>query len=317
MPQSALSQAAALKRPLSPASARSGSARIAGPQGPLEAEVIAVAGARHAVVIIPGSGPTDRDGNSPRGLATNTYRLLAEGLAGAGIASVRIDKRGMFGSAGAVADPNDVTLAAYAEDARNWVDYASSLAPCVWIAGHSEGGLVALVAAQDAPDCLCGVILLAVPGRPLGQVLIAQVGADPQNAPIMAELRGIVRDLGAGLRRESGSMSPPLRPLFPPVVQGFLVDLMSRDPAVLAAGWRGHALIVQGDADIQVGPQDADLLARAMPQARRIDLAQGTHMLKHAVEGQPLATYQDPGLPLHEDLLRGILLFLGDLPDSR
>jgi len=46
-------------------------------------------------VILPGSGPTDRDGNSPMGVAASTYRLLAEGLAEQGVATVRIDKRGI------------------------------------------------------------------------------------------------------------------------------------------------------------------------------------------------------------------------------
>ena len=52
-------------------------------------------------LIVPGSGPTDRDGNSPLGIAAAPYRLLAEALAKRGYPSVRIDKRGMFGSEGA------------------------------------------------------------------------------------------------------------------------------------------------------------------------------------------------------------------------
>jgi len=80
---------------LIPAMAAAEPVQIAGPHGPLEAEQIEVGGAAHAVVIVPGSGPTDRDGNSPgAGLATDSYKLLAEGLAQAGIASLRTDKRG-------------------------------------------------------------------------------------------------------------------------------------------------------------------------------------------------------------------------------
>jgi uncharacterized protein len=310
-------RAIAVSMMLSPALVLAEPVRIPGPQGPLEGEMIAVEGALHAVVIIPGSGPTDRDGNSGQGLATNTYRLLAEGLAEAGIASLRIDKRGFYGSAQAIADPNDVTISAYAQDARNWVDFASTLAPCVWIAGHSEGGLVALFAAQDAPDSLCGLILLATPGRPVGQLLIEQLEANPQNASLMGEIRAIVTDLESGLSRDPASISAVLQPLFRAGVQGYLIDMFSHDPAVLAAGWRGHALIVQGDADLQLRPFDADLLERAMPQARRIDLSQGTHMLKAEVEGHPLATYRDPTLPLHDELLRGIVRFLGDVPEPQ
>ena len=52
------------------------------------------------VLIVPGSGPTDRDGNNPLGVQAQPYKLLAEALFEDGIATVRIDKRGMFGSAG-------------------------------------------------------------------------------------------------------------------------------------------------------------------------------------------------------------------------
>ncbi len=72
------------------------------------------------VLIIPGSGPTDRDGNSPIGIKASTYRLLAEGLAGEGIAALRIDKRGLFGSAAAIQDPDAVTIGAYADDVHAW-----------------------------------------------------------------------------------------------------------------------------------------------------------------------------------------------------
>lgn len=60
-----------------------------GPQGPLKGTMLAPeAKAAPVVLILPGSGPTDRDGNSGLGIRASTYRLLAEGLAARGIASV-------------------------------------------------------------------------------------------------------------------------------------------------------------------------------------------------------------------------------------
>ena len=91
-----------------------------------------------------------------------------------------------------------------------------------------------------------------------------------------------------------------------------MIDLFSYYPARVAKIWRGPALIVQGDRDIQVRPHDADLLKRAMPQAVRLNLKGGTHMLKTPVEGNPLATYTDRTLPLHESLVLGIVDFLAD-----
>ncbi|HEY9219799.1 MAG TPA: alpha/beta hydrolase, partial [Phenylobacterium sp.] len=72
------------------------------------------------VLIIPGSGPTDRDGNSGMGARPASYRLLAEAMVDQGVASVRIDKRGLFDSAGAALDPNKVTIADYARDVEAW-----------------------------------------------------------------------------------------------------------------------------------------------------------------------------------------------------
>ncbi|MDR7127598.1 alpha/beta fold hydrolase [Pseudotabrizicola sp. 4114] len=284
---------------------------IPGPQGPLEAEMIAVEGASDAVIIIPGSGPIDRDGNAPpMGLSTDAYRMLGEGLAEQGIASLRIDKRGFYGSAGAISDPDDVTIEAYAQDARNWVAYTSRLAPCVWLAGHSEGGLVALMAAQGAPEDLCGLILLAASGRPIGQLMIEQFEANPANEPLMPELRDLVAGLEAGKSRNPVSVTPVLQPLFSAGLQRYMIDLFSHDPVKIAKEWGGPALIVQGNEDMQVRPHDADLLEAALPDAHRLNLAGGTHMLKTSVAGNPYSTYVDSALPLHEALVPGIARFI-------
>jgi predicted alpha/beta hydrolase len=104
---------------------------------------------RAAAVIIPGSGPTDRDGNSPKfGIQAGTYRLLAEGLAERGVATIRIDKRGIGESAAAAPSEADLRFSTYAEDARSWAAEAAAKTgrPCAWLIGHSEGALVALAA---------------------------------------------------------------------------------------------------------------------------------------------------------------------------
>jgi pimeloyl-ACP methyl ester carboxylesterase len=120
-----------------------------GPRGPPKGTMLSPAADAPVVLIVPGSGPTDRDGNSPLGVKSSSYRLLAEGLADKGVTTVRIDKRGMFVSVGAVADANEVTIDAYAIDVHAWIDTIRRATgkPSVWVFGHSEGALVALVAA--------------------------------------------------------------------------------------------------------------------------------------------------------------------------
>ncbi|MDZ4317962.1 MAG: alpha/beta hydrolase, partial [Phenylobacterium sp.] len=103
---------------------------------------------RAAALIIAGSGPTDRDGNSGMGVSASSYRLLAEGLAAPGVATVRTDKRGVGESAAALTSEAGLVFTDYADDARAWAAEAARLTgqPCAWLIGHSEGALVALAA---------------------------------------------------------------------------------------------------------------------------------------------------------------------------
>src|SRR5690348_11133622 len=95
-----------------PAGLLGGTLRDPGGKGPL-------------ILMIPGSGPTDRDGNNPLGVVGGPYRQLAEALGTKGVATLRIDKRGMFSSRAAAPDANHVTIADYAADARSWIDTAT------------------------------------------------------------------------------------------------------------------------------------------------------------------------------------------------
>jgi uncharacterized protein len=195
---------------------------IAGPQGNLAATLMQTNAKQPLVLIIPGSGPTDRDGNNPLGVSSASYRLLAEDLAKQGIASLRIDKRGLFGSKAAIADANAVTIDAYAADVRNWAKAVQSKTKrkCVWILGHSEGGLVALKAAQ-VPANICGVITVSAPGRPLQVVLKEQLAANPANGPILPVANKALDELSAGRRVDVSAMHPALQQLFAPPLQGF------------------------------------------------------------------------------------------------
>ena len=288
----------------------------AGPSGPLRGTMLTPAeGAAAVVLILPGSGAIDRDGNNRMaGVAAAPYRLLAEGLAARGVTTIRIDKRGLLGSAGAIADANRVTLADYADDVRQWVRSARERtgAPCIWVLGHSEGGLVALLAGQNSED-LCGLLLVSATGRPLGTVLREQLQSNPANAPLLGEALPAIASLEAGNRVDTANMNPALLPLFAPPVQDYFIDLMSYDPARLAAGVRLPVLIVHGQRDLQIADVDARRLAEASPASRLVMVADANHVLKSVASDDRatnVAAYADPSLPLADGIVDAIADFV-------
>lgn len=284
-----------------------------GPSGPLQGTLLLAQPDAPVVIIVPGSGPTDRDGNNPLGVSASSYRLLAETLARKGISSLRIDKRGMFASRRAIPDPNAVTIADYAADVRAWVAKARAEtgASCVWIAGHSEGGLVALAAADD--EHICGLVLIATAGLRTGDLLREQLRANAANAPILEQALAAISALEQGGNVDATRLDPALATLFHPAVQGFLRDAMSYDPAALIAKVAKPVLIVQGTRDMQVSENDARLLKAAAPRAELILLPDVNHVLKAVASDDRaanLATYAAPRLPIAGSVVDAIAAFI-------
>ena len=287
---------------------------IAGPHGPLAGTLIRPAPYAATVVIVPGSGPTDRDGNNPLGVTAAPYRLLAEALHERGFGSLRFDKRGLFGSKAAIPDANAVTIDDYAGDVAAWAAAAKAAtgSPCIWLLGHSEGGLVVLAAAGRSPE-ICGVILVAAPGRPMGQVLREQLSANPANAPLIKQAFKAIDRLEAGKRVKTAKLAAPFQALFAEPVQGFLIDMLARDPATLARAVTVPLMIVSGGKDLQVGPAEGAALRAAQPGARHAVVLEMNHVLKD-VEGEDrgsnLAAYGDPSLPISPKLVDLVTAFM-------
>jgi pimeloyl-ACP methyl ester carboxylesterase len=285
-----------------------------GPVGDIHGTLIDAGSKAPTVLIIPGSGPTDRDGNNPMGVKAAPYRLLAEGLAERGISSVRADKRGLFASKDAVADAKAVTLADYAKDAHGWAKTlrARTGAGCIWLVGHSEGGLVALKAAQDSSG-ICGVVLVATPGRRMGDVLREQLRSNPANAPLLGSALTAIAALEAGRRVDVTGMNPALLPLFAPQVQGYLIDLMAADPALLAKSLAVPLLIIHGVEDLQVAEADANALHNAQSKSRLVSIAGMNHVLKQVPAGDRaanFAAYADSAKPIDPTLVETIVSFV-------
>ena len=267
---------------------------------------------RAAAVIIAGSGPTDRDGNSAQfGVRASNLRLLAEGLAERGVASIRIDKRGIGESAAAATSEADMRFSDYVADARAWAAEAAAKTgrPCAWLIGHREGALVARAAVTHEDDKVCGLILLSGAGRPAGVVLREQLAAGLPE-PLKTQAYDALTELEAG--RTVANPPPELAAMFRPSVQPYLISWLALDPARLAAAYDGPIFIGQGTTDIQVGVADAEALKAAQPRADLVIWDGVNHVLKvaPAERAANIATYMDPALPLAPGVVEAVADFM-------
>jgi len=267
------------------------------------------------VLIIAGSGPTDRDGNNPASGRIDNLKRLALLLAGEHIASVRFDKRGVAASQPATPDERDLSVERYVADVVAWgraLRQDPRFGPLILV-GHSEGALIASLAAEQAGAS--AVITLAGSGRPVADVLREQLA---QRLP-PAQLAGgvaLIDRLQAG--QTSLDVPAPLRQVFRPSVQPYLITLLHQDPAAAFARLTVPALIVQGRNDIQVEVADAERLKAAKPDAQLALIDGMNHMLRISPRemGQQRDSYRNPELPLARELGERIVLFIHGLPQA-
>ena len=269
---------------------------------------------RTAVLIIAGSGPTDRNGNSlVTGIATNTYKMLADSLVARGYASLRYDKRGIAASAAAGADESQLTFDAYIDDAAAWAEWlaADERFDRVVLAGHSEGGLIALVAAKRT-DKVVAVVTLAGVGESIDATFRRQLGTQPE--PYRSECMRIIDELKAG--RTVSDPMPELAALFRPSVQPFLISQMRYEPSNEARTLSQPLLVVQGTTDIQINLNDAIKLSTVNPRTRLAIISEMNHVLKPCAsldQQAQMMTYINDTLPLAPTLVATIADFLSKL----
>ena len=261
-----------------------------------------------AVLMIPGSGPTDRNSNSAiAAIQPNTFGLLADALAARGIETLRFDKRGVGSSAAAAPNEADLRFTTYVDDAAAWARFlaAEPGVRCVVILGHSEGALIGAMVAQRVP--VCGLISISGAGRPADQVILEQISgqAPPETA---AQVKSVLVQLKAGHLVPNA----PIPALFRPSVQPYLISWLPIDPADEIAKVQAPVLILQGTTDIQVGVADAHRLAAAQPRAKLVLLTGVNHVLKTAPleRNANLAAYTDPKTPLGPGVVDNVADFV-------
>ncbi|NMY68922.1 lysophospholipase [Pseudomonas sp. WS 5414] len=264
------------------------------------------------VLIISGSGPTDRDGNNPDGGRNDSLKRLAWVLAKHNIASVRYDKRGVAASLAATPDERNLTLDAYVADAVAWGKQlkADPRLGQLIVLGHSEGALIASLAAPQLDAA--GVISISGTARPVDQVLRQQLSYRLPPA-LMVRSNELLDSLRAG--QVDNDVPPALQVIFRPSVQPYLITLFREDPAAAFARLKMPALIIQGSNDIQVSVDDARVLKAAKPDAQLTLIDGMNHVLRIVPNDlkRQLASYKDPQLPLAAELGRSIISFIDGL----
>jgi pimeloyl-ACP methyl ester carboxylesterase len=261
------------------------------------------------VLIIPGSGPTDRNGNSPLGVEANTYKMISFSLADAGIASIKYDKRGINASRDAMVSESALTFDTYVNDVVMWIlkIKKDKRFNKIYILGHSEGSLIGILAAQKVK--VDGFISVSGIGRRMDIVLKEQLRTQlPFNLMIQSNM--ILDSLLAG--KTVTNVDKNLMSLYRPSIQPYMISWLKYDPAVEIGKLKTRVLILQGTTDIQVTPEDANLLAAGKKKAKLVIIDKMNHVLKESIIDKPenMATYTNPVLPLKPELMEEILLFI-------
>ena len=264
------------------------------------------------VLIISGSGPTDRDGNNIEGGRNDSLKRLAWVLAKHNIASVRFDKRGVAASLAATPDERNLSVEAYVSDAEAWARKLKTDPRFgqLILLGHSEGALIATLAAPSVDAA--AVISLSGSARPIDQVIRQQL-SNRLPPPLMQRSNELLDSLKAG--HVDDNVPPQLEVIFRPSVQPYMISLFRQDPAAAFAKLKMPALIIQGSNDIQVGVGDAKMLKAAKPDAELVVIEGMNHVMRivpNDVKRQ-LASYKDPQLPLAAELGTRIIEFIDGL----
>ena len=264
-----------------------------------------------AVLIIAGSGPTDRDGNQAM-MQNNSLRFLAEGWSDSGFSVLRIDKRGVGASASAAVQEADIRFTDFVADAVAWGHELQAHGYLnLVLAGHSEGALIAALAAQQLSGVI-GVLSLSGAGRPAAEVIRSQLMNQPKEVQEWAF--PVLDSLVQG--KQVPEVSPWLWTLFRPSVQPYLISWFALDPADELARLEVPVLVAQGDQDLQVSMEDAEILAQANKLAVLASITGMNHVLKQVIEDDVqdnVKSYTDPLRPIHPELLQRTLMFLNSL----
>ncbi len=258
------------------------------------------------VIMIAGSGPTDRNGNQAM-QKNNSLRFLAEALYKENIATFRYDKRIIKIMKMGQIDETKIDFAHFVEDAREVLAHFRNDERFgkVVILGHSQGSLVGMIAAQDGADAY---ISIAGAGQAIDDVIVAQLA---QQAPGLEEnARQSFNDLR--MNGVAQNYSPGLSSIFRPSIQPFILSWMKFEPQQELAKLNIPVLVINGDKDLQVLVSEAEMLAAAKSDAKLVIIENMNHIFKE-IKGNDLEnqkSYNEYNRPVMPELIEEITSFL-------
>jgi pimeloyl-ACP methyl ester carboxylesterase len=257
------------------------------------------------VLLIAGSGSTDHDGNGPQ-VKPATLKKLSEQLVTRKIATLRYDKRGAGGWKPEYGRPEDFRFKDFVEDSVALVNYLRSSGKFsqVILAGHSEGGLVAILTARRVP--IDRLVLLATAARRQGDLVKAQL--EKKLGP--DKLQPIVKAIDAMMAGQI--VDPPPQGLaIAPSMQPGIASAFVEDPIDPLKQIDRPTLIVGGGRDLQVARLDFIALSAASPLAKTAWLPDMNHVLVDVTDEEDnMAAYNQPERPLDTGLVDSVVNFV-------
>jgi alpha-beta hydrolase superfamily lysophospholipase len=257
-------------------------------------------------LLIAGSGSTDHDGNGPQAKPA-TLKKLAEQLAERKIATLRYDKRGAGGWKPEFGKPEDFRFKDYVDDAVSLVNYLRSSGKFarVVVAGHSEGGLVAILTARKVP--VDRLVLLVTAARRQGDLVKAQLEKKQIQPDILDPILKAIDSIMAGQ-----IVDPPPRGLsIEPAMQPSLASAFVEDPIDPLKAVDRPTLIVGGGHDLQVARLDFIALSAASPLAKTLWLPDMNHVLVDVTdETDNLAAYNEPERAIDAAMVDAVVAFI-------
>lgn len=260
------------------------------------------------VILQAGSGPTDRNGNSPLGVKANSYKMLSDSLIKYNIATLLIDKRGVAASKDAGKDESKLLFDDYIKDMVDWATLIKKdqRVQKIIFAGHSEGSLIAMVAAQQAKADK--YISIAGASQPINEIISWQL---KQRAPTLAATADSIFEK---MKKEETveTIPPTLLSLFRPSIQPYMISWMKYNPCTEIKKLTIPVLVVQGTTDIQVQQSEAEALHTCNPYTTLSIINGMNHVLKSSSSDMTanMATYADATLPLPTQLVTEIVNFI-------